>query len=111
MDAPLDQLEVYAVSGLPTSAPSLIASVPLSSLTGTESPCQTDCEREGWVLNDLSGDYVYVGDTGDVVSTTTLKVVSILPALENTRMVVEIDWSSGTPSATSTRFGIGRLTG
>ena len=110
MDAPLERLEVYDVSSLPTSAPSLIASVKLSSLTGTESPCQTYCEREGWVLNDLSGGYVYVGDTGDVVSTTTLQVVSIVPALENTRILVEIDWSSGTPSATSTRFGIGRVT-
>ena len=67
MNAPLDQLEVYDVSGLPTSAPTFVTSVPLTSLSGTESPCQTFCEREGWVLNDLSGRYVYVGDTGNVV--------------------------------------------
>ena len=110
MDAPLDQLEVYDVSGLPGSAPTFVASVPLSSLSGSESPCETYCEKEGWVLNDLSGRYVYVGDTGDVVSTSTLKVVATLPALQNTRQVVEIDWTNGTTSGTSTRFGIGRVT-
>ncbi len=110
MDAPLDQLEVYDVSGLPNSAPTFVASVPLSSLSGSESPCETYCEKEGWVLNDLSGRYVYVGDTGDVVSTSTLKVVTTLSALQNTRQEVEIDWTNGTTSATSTRFGIGRVT-
>jgi hypothetical protein len=47
MDAPLEKLEVYDVSGLPSTAPSFVASVQLSSLSGTESPCQTYCEREG----------------------------------------------------------------
>ncbi len=110
IDAPLDQLEVYDVSGLPTSAPKFVASVSLSTLNGSESPCETYCEKEGWVLNDLSGRYVYVGDTGDVVSTSTLKVVMTLPALQNTRQEVEIDWTNGATSATSTRFGIGRVT-
>ncbi len=80
------------------------------SLSGTESPCQTYCEREGWVLNDLSGRYVYVGDTGNVVDTSTLTVVKTIPSLQNTRQVVEIDWTNGIPSATSTRFGLGRVT-
>jgi YVTN family beta-propeller protein len=62
-------------------------------------------------LNDLSGRYVYVGDTGDVIDTSTLSVVATLPALQNTRQVLEIDWANGIPSATSTRFGLGRVTG
>jgi hypothetical protein len=66
--------------------------------------------REGWVLNDLSGRYVYVGDSGDVISTSTLSVVSTLPALRQTRQLVEIDWANGIPSGTSTRFGLGRVT-
>ena len=107
MDAPLDQLEVYDVSGLPATAPKFVASVPLSSLAGFSSSCQTYCEREGWVLNDLSGRYVYVGDAGDVISTSTLKVVATLPALQNTRQMIEIDWTNGAISATSTRFGLG----
>jgi hypothetical protein len=110
MDAPSGQLRVYDVSKLPGSAPTFIASVPLTSLNGKESPCQTNCEREGWVLNDLSGRYVYVGDTGNVVATNTLRVVKFLPALHNTRLMVEIDWTNGTTSATSTRFGLGQVT-
>jgi hypothetical protein len=99
------------VSGLPTSAPTFVASVQLTSLSGYESTCQTYCEREGWVLNDLSDRYVYVGDTGNAVSTSTLSVVTTLPALQNTRAMVEIDWTNGVPSATSTRFGLGHVTG
>lgn len=110
MDAPLDQLEVYDVSGLPAVAPRFVATVQLTSLSGWETPCQTYCEKEGWVLNDLSGRYVYVGDAGDVVDTSTLRVVKTLPALENTRELIEIAWANGTPIATSTRFGLGHVT-
>ncbi len=105
-----DKLEVYDIHGLPASPPTFVAAVPLGSLAGNESSCQTYCEREGWVLNDLSGRYVYVGDTGDVVSTSTLGVVKTLPALRNTRQLIEVDWHNGVPSATSTRFGLGRVT-
>ena len=107
MDAPLDQLEVYDISGLPASAPKFVANIKLGSLAGFSGSCQTYCEREGWVLNDLSGRYVYVGDAGNVISTSTLKVVATLPALQNTRQLVEIDWTNGAVSATSTRFGLG----
>ncbi len=110
MDAPLDQLEVYDVSGLPATAPKFVASVQLGSLSGFSSSCQTNCEREGWVLNDLSGRYVYVGDAGNVIDTSTLKSVQVLPALQNTRQMVEIDWTNGVVSATSTHFGLGHVT-
>jgi YVTN family beta-propeller protein len=111
MDAPLDQLKIYDVSGLPDSAPTSVASISLTSLSGTESSCQTYCEREGWVLNDLSGRYVYVGDTGNVIDTSTLQVLKTLPALQSTRQMIEVDWTNGAPGATSTRFGLGRVTG
>ena len=95
IDGPQDALEVYDIHGLPASSPTFVAQVPLSSLAGNTSPCQTYCEREGWVLNDLSGRYVYVGDTGDVVSTSTLSVIATLPALRNTRQLIEVDWKTG----------------
>jgi hypothetical protein len=110
MDAALDRLEVYDVSGLPGALPAFVAAVPLTPLTGSQQPCQTACEREGWVLNDLSGRYVYVGDAGNVVDTGTLRVVATLPALQNTRILAEVDWATGAPSGTSTRFGLGRVT-
>ena len=62
-------------------------------------------------MKHLSGRYVYVGDGGDIISTSTNTVVGNLPPLRNTRQEVEVDWMSGTPSATSTRFGLGRVTG
>ncbi len=109
MDAPMDLLQVYDVSGLPATAPKFVASIKLGSLNGFSGSCQTYCEREGWVLNDLSGRYVYVGDAGNVISTSTLKVVATLPALQNTRQMIEIDWTNGAISATSTRFGLGHV--
>jgi DNA-binding beta-propeller fold protein YncE len=110
MNAAQDVLEVYDVSGLPGSAPTFVTALPLSSVAGNEGSCQNLCAREGWVLNDLSGRYVYVGDTGDIVSTSTLSLVGNLPALRNSRVLAEIDWQNGAPSATSTRFGLGRVT-
>jgi DNA-binding beta-propeller fold protein YncE len=110
MDGPNDEVHVYDVSGLPSSAPVRMADLHLSSLSGSESPCQTYCEREGWVLHSLSGRYVYVADAGDVFDTSTRTIVATLPALQNTRLLVEIDWTNGTPSGTSTRFGLGHVT-
>jgi hypothetical protein len=110
IDAPLGEVEVYDVTALPASAPTLVARVPLSAISGSETPCNTFCSREGWVLNDLSGRYVYVGDSGDVISTSTLSVVATLQALRQTRQLVEIDWANGVPTVTSTRFGLGRVT-
>ena len=61
-------------------------------------------------MNDLSGRYVYVADTADVVSTSTLNIVGFIPTLRNSRVLAEIDWQNGTTSTTSTRFGLGRVT-
>jgi hypothetical protein len=110
MNGAQDSLEVYDVSGVPTSAPTFVANVPLDSVAGAEGNCTSLCTREGWVLNDLSGRYVYVADTADVVSTSTLTIVGFIPTLRNSRVLAEIDWQNGTTSATSTRFGLGRVT-
>jgi DNA-binding beta-propeller fold protein YncE len=110
MNGAQDAVEVYDVSGLPASPPVFVAALPLTSIAGYESPCQSWCQREGWVLHSLSGRYVYVADVGDVFDTTTDTMVAQLPALKNTRLMVEIDWTGGVPSATSTRFGLGYVT-
>jgi DNA-binding beta-propeller fold protein YncE len=110
MDDPVGQLQVYDVSGVPNSAPVFVKSVALSTITGNETPCQSWCAKEGWALADLSGRYVFVGDSGDVIDTSTLTVVGHLPALQNTRQEIEIDWGNGAVSATSTRFGLGHVT-
>jgi hypothetical protein len=104
-------LQVYDVSGVPNNPPVFVKSVQLSPIAGNETPCQSWCAKEGWALADLSGRYVFVADSGDVVSTSTLTVVGNLPALQNTRQEIEIDWGSGVPNTTSTRFGLGHVTG
>jgi DNA-binding beta-propeller fold protein YncE len=102
---------VFDVSGLPSIEPSLIANVPLTtSFTGSQSPCLYDCGREGWIRHTTDGNYVLVGDSGNVISTSTRQVVATLPQLYNTRVFVGIDWQNGLPISTSTRQGKGYVT-
>ena len=61
------------------------------------------------MLHSKLGDYVYIGDSGSVISTATRQQVTLLPALNNGRhgfLEVMFD-SSGTPVDTSTHFGMG----
>ena len=102
---------VFDVSGLPSATPTQVADIPLTtSFAGTKSPCLYDCEREGWMLHTLDGQYVIVGDSGAVISTNSRSVAGTLPQLYNTRVYLEIDWQNGLPIATSTREGVGRVT-
>jgi hypothetical protein len=101
---------VFDVSGLPGTSPKQLANdIKLTtSFAGNQSPCLYDCEREGWIRHTLDGQYVIVGDSGDVIETSTQTVMSTtLPQLYNTRVYVEIDWNNGVPIATSTREGLG----
>ena len=46
---------------------------------------------------------------GDIISTSTNTVVGNLPPLQNTRQLIEVDWTNGAPTFTTTRFGLGRV--
>jgi DNA-binding beta-propeller fold protein YncE len=108
IDGPNSYVHVYDVSGLPRHAPRHLADVKLAHpLTGTESGCSYDCERDGWVQHSRSGCVVFVGDSGDVISARTFRVVGFLPALRNTRKHIEIDWRAGRPIASTSRTGLG----
>jgi DNA-binding beta-propeller fold protein YncE len=110
MDAPNSTVHVFDVSGLPSRAPSLIASVRMSeSMSGDERPCAYDCTRDGWLQHSRDGRYVYVGDAGDVIDTHTFRVVAHLPALRQSRKMLEIDWRNGRPVASTSRQGLGYL--
>lgn len=112
LDGPNSYLHVYDVSGLPRRPPRLIADVKLPHpLVGSEPGCAYDCLRDGWLQHSLSGCYVFVGDTGDVISTRTDRPVAFLPAMLDSRKMIEVDWRNGRPIATSTRSGIGDVTG
>ncbi len=111
IDQPNDVVHVFDVSGLPTTAPTQVADIPLTlHMTGSQIGCSYDCLREGWLQHSLDGRYVFVGDSGDVIDTTTRKSVASLAALYNSRVFIEIDWSGGVPVATSTRSGLGYVT-
>jgi hypothetical protein len=89
-------------------APTHVATVPVAGLRGEESGCAYDCPRDGWVQHSYDGAYVFVDDSGDVISTATHTVVAHLASLENTRKSIEVDWEGGRPIATSGRTGVGR---
>lgn len=97
MDGPTDSVRVFDVSGVPQREPTQIADIRLvHHLTS-----------DGWVQMSRSGCFVYIGDSGDVLSTESLRPVAYLPALRTTKQSIEIDWRGGVPVATSSRTGLG----
>jgi hypothetical protein len=108
VDAPNSYVHEFDVSGLPERAPRHLADVRLAHpMTGDESPCAYDCQRDGWLQESADGRFLFVGDSGDVIATRTRRVVGFLPALRNSRYPVELDWKRGFPVATTTRSSIG----
>jgi DNA-binding beta-propeller fold protein YncE len=107
IDGPNSYVHAFAVSG-ERQAPRPIADIKLvHPLTGDASPCSYDCARDGWLQHSRSGRYVYVGDSGDVIDTKSKRIVAFLPALQQTRKMLEIDWRLGRPVATTERTGVG----
>ena len=104
MDQPNNMVHVFNIAGLPGTAPNDIADIPVSPLTGLESPCLYDCQKEGWLIQSLDGHYVFVGNSGDIIDTTTNKVAAHINTLADTRMYLEIDWSNGAPVNTGDRY-------
>jgi hypothetical protein len=110
MDQPNGYVHVFDVRGLPASPPVQVANIKLTQpMTGSQVGCTYDCLREGWLQHSLDGRFVWVGDSGDVISTSTRTSIANLTPLYNSRVYLEIDWSNGVPSATSSRSGVGRV--
>jgi hypothetical protein len=111
MDSVNSYVHVFDVSGLPGKAPVQVADIPLQTMTGQESPCLYDCNKEGWVLHSGDGHYVFAGDAGNIIDTTTRTTVLNLSTVNNTRKFLEIDWTNGVPVFDTTRYGLGYVTG
>ena len=95
-------MHVYDVSGLPGTAPSLVADIPLAHPFATT----------GWPTHTRDGRYVLVGGSGDVIDTTTHQVVGYIPALGQTEKFTEIDFQNGVPVfAPLSRSGVGYVGG
>lgn len=107
IDVPNAYVHVFDVSHVPEQPPRHVADIRLTrSMRGTESPCGGDCGRAGWLQHSLDGRYLWVADDGDVIATKTLRVVAFVPALSNSRYLLELDWRGSTPVRTSSRSGI-----
>ncbi len=108
MDAPNSMAHVFDVSQLPSVPPRMTASIRLTSMTGRESPCRYDCQRDGWLCHSRDGRRVYVGDSGDVIDTRSRRILTTLDGLRNTRKYLEIGFRDGTPVyAQTSRAGVG----
>jgi DNA-binding beta-propeller fold protein YncE len=108
IDGPNSYVHVFDLSGLPGRPPRPIANIRLAHpLTGEESPCAYDCARDGWLAHSRDGRFVYVGDSGDVIDAHTFALAGYLPALRQTRKMLEIDWRGGRPVASTPREGVG----
>lgn len=108
VDAANSFVHVFDVHHGARARPKLVASIKLQHpFTGNESPCGNDCARDGWLQHDRSGRYVFVGDSGDVIDTRSRTIVAFLPALRETRKMLEIDWRDGRVVATTSRSGVG----
>jgi hypothetical protein len=109
VDAAHKAVQFWDVHGVTSKvAPSHLATVAVAGLLGTESPCAYDCGRDGWVQHSYDGRYVFVGDSGDVIDSSSHKVIAHLSRLENSRESIEVDWLAGHPVATTGRTGVGR---
>jgi sugar lactone lactonase YvrE len=107
IDVPNSYVHVFDVSDVPLRPPRLVANVRLRhSMRGKEQPCGGDCGRAGWLQHSLDGRYLWVADDGDVVATSTNRVVAYVPPLANSRYLFELDWRGRDPVRTSTRSGI-----
>jgi YVTN family beta-propeller protein len=113
MDGKNSYVHVYDVSQVPTFAPNKVASIKLSKqiIGSFESGCALDCDKVGWLLHSRNGRYVFVGDSGDVIDTSTRQIVKNLTPLANTRIFTEIDWQNGASNSTTTRHGLGYVMG
>ena len=108
IDTPNSYVHVFNISGLPNTAPTQVADIKLNpAMGGMESPCLYDCGKEGWMLHIGDGRYVVVGDSGDIIDTTTRTIAYNLPTVSNTRKFLEIDWQNGQPIFTTSRQGLG----
>ena len=111
IDSPNNYVHVFDVSKVPASAPVQVADIPLTrSMNHHENLCVYDCLADGWLQHSRDGRFVYVGDAGDVIDTSTRKSVISLDALYNSRKHIEIDWQNSVPIFTTSRSGVGYVT-
>jgi YVTN family beta-propeller protein len=104
LDSVNQVVHVYDITGLPGTAPQLVASIRMGQAFGSV----------GWLQHSRDGRFVQVSDSGDVIDTATRTTTNTLPissALMISRWYIEVDFTNGVPSfGTFERGGPGYLT-
>ena len=96
VDEPNRAVHEFDISALPRTAPTLVATVPVSS-------------RPGWLNLSRDGRYLFVGNAGNVIDTATRRTLATMGALTRSRYNIEVDWSGGRVCATYPRASLGYL--
>jgi DNA-binding beta-propeller fold protein YncE len=94
VDEPNRAVHEFDISALPRKAPVLVATVHVS-------------RRPGWLNLSRDGRYVFVGSTGNVISTRTRKTIATVGALAGSRYNIEVDWSGRRVCAAYPRESVG----
>jgi DNA-binding beta-propeller fold protein YncE len=98
IDQPNSYVHVFDVSKVPASPPVQIANIPLpDKFSGSQSECAYDCEKDGWLHLSHDGQFLFVGDTPDVISTGTKALAMKMPKIADSRIEIEIDFNGTTP--------------
>jgi DNA-binding beta-propeller fold protein YncE len=94
-----NDVHIFDVSGLPSSAPQWVAKIPLAH-SYTESGASVTHSRDGR--------FVFVGQSGDVIDTNTRRIVGYLTALSTSKIYTEVDFQGSQVSFTPlSRSGVG----
>jgi hypothetical protein len=105
LDMTQDAVRAYTTA----DSPSLLATIPLDHAIyrGVDAGCAYDCTKVGWLQHSVDGAYVFVGESGDVISTATNSMATFIPPLANTRHgFIDVLWQNGVPVA-GNHFGFG----
>ena len=96
IDTPNHAVHEFDISGLPRKAPVLVATVHVSG-------------QPDWLNLSRDGRYLFVGNSGTVIDTTTRSTVTTIGALTGSRYNIEVDWSGTRVCAAYPRESLGYL--
>lgn len=96
LDEPNHAVHEFDISGLPRKAAVLVATVHVSG-------------QPDWLNLSRDGRYLFVGNSGNVIDTTTRSTVAMIGALTYSRYNIEVDWSGTRVCAAYPRESLGYL--
>jgi DNA-binding beta-propeller fold protein YncE len=104
LDEPNQAVHEFDISGLPRKAPVLVATMHVGG-----GPKSINGGDPDWLNLSRDGRYLFVGDSGTVIDTTTRSTVATIGALIGSRYNIEVDWSGRRVCAAYPRASLGYL--